>query len=571
MGSNEERFEANRPQSPTRPPVRLQDFEVAYPGYRDRDNPPHAPHAAVTEHVTFPQLEGPVQMTPFYSTPRHPDSIHGDAAHPTASHLGPARSRMRDHMEPRHRTALCDHLRAIQRENAQLLYAQQALHVDLRELREVRSEFKELISAARTLQADLSSAGLGLARQSSRASSPAFTPLLTCLPSYHLQQVELDAEEEEEWPAPPPWLEPDKDLCKCVTGIKLEHHGAAPHKPQEVSEGLGIPPPNPPSVHQQSYPTAPYTLPPPPISLESFQPPHPVMPSSQKYHPAPTGHLGYPPAPRPQSVSPTQVASRTFRYAQPPVSEPVYRGPQPTIPKLIRPDPSEFARLRIALENLLPPDGTELFKYQILVAYLKVDEARLIADAYLNSPTPYTNTLVALHEKFGQPHQLALKKIASVLEAPDVRLGDSVAFQKFVLQVQSLVGLLETLGPEGRIELQCGSHVAQLLSKLPPEQWAKFCHHMYRQCGTTHTLHDLSDWLCYESWCQSYDEQSSVRSGQVWPNVKSDHSQRTVTVLHGVGKPSETFPHRLRVTVTREYGRRKPEPTALIVTVLSIT
>lgn len=73
---------------------------------------------------------------------------------------------------------------------------------------------------------------------------------------------------------------------------------------------------------------------------------------------------------------------------QAPVSELVYRGPKPTIPKFIQPDPSEFARLRLALENLLPPDSTELFRYQILVDHLKLEEAKLIADAYLNSPTP---------------------------------------------------------------------------------------------------------------------------------------------------------------------------------------
>ncbi len=33
--------------------------------------------------------------------------------------------------------------------------------------------------------------------------------------------------------------------------------------------------------------------------------------------------------------------------------------------------------------------------------------------------------------------------------------------QKYALQVQSLIGLLKTLGPEGDIELNCGSHVAR--------------------------------------------------------------------------------------------------------------
>lgn len=67
--------------------------------------------------------------------------------------------------------------------------------------------------------------------------------------------------------------------------------------------------------------------------------------------------------------------------------------------------------------------------------------------------------MVALHEKFGQPHQLALRKTASVLEAPDVKSGDTVAFQKFALQVQSLVCLQKTLGPESNTELNCGSHI----------------------------------------------------------------------------------------------------------------
>ncbi|XP_072237235.1 uncharacterized protein [Leuresthes tenuis] len=84
-------------------------------------------------------------------------------------------------------------------------------------------------------------------------------------------------------------------------------------------------------------------------------------------------------------------------------------------------DPCEWAHLKIALENLLPVEGTELFKYQILVDHLKFEGARLIADSYLNSPTPYTDTMSALNEKFGQPHQIALKKIASVLDSPDVR------------------------------------------------------------------------------------------------------------------------------------------------------
>lgn len=103
-----------------------------------------------------------------------------------------------------------------------------------------------------------------------------------------------------------------------------------------------------------------------------------------------------------------------------------------------------------------------------MVDHLQLEEAQLITDAYLNSPTPFSDTMAALNDKFGQPHQIALRRIAPVWDSPDIGQGD--AFEKFALQVPSLVGMLRTLGSEGEAELQCGSHVAHLLSKLPPEQ-----------------------------------------------------------------------------------------------------
>ena len=87
--------------------------------------------------------------------------------------------------------------------------------------------------------------------------------------------------------------------------------------------------------------------------------------------------------------------------------------------------------------------------------------------------------------------------------------GDVAAFEKFALQVQSLVGMMRTLGSEGEAELQCGSHVARLLSKLPPEQRAEF-----RRGTQTHTLPDLSEWLRYESWCQGSEGQLAVRGAR---------------------------------------------------------
>ncbi len=153
------------------------------------------------------------------------------------------------------------------------------------------------------------------------------------------------------------------------------------------------------------------------------------------------------------------------------VEEKEYRGPVPKIPLFIHRDPMEFSRLKLALTNLLPRD---VFKYQVLVDHLRLEEACLIADSYINSTKPYSDTMAALNEKFGQPHHVALKRIAVVMDSPEIRRGDTAAFERFALQVQSLVGMLKTLGPDGEVELRCGSHVARLLTKLPPELRAKF-------------------------------------------------------------------------------------------------
>lgn len=63
-----------------------------------------------------------------------------------------------------------------------------------------------------------------------------------------------------------------------------------------------------------------------------------------------------------------------------------------------------------------------------------------MADSYLNSPTPYSDTMAALDERFGQPHHVALKRIGTVMESPEVKRGDTAAFESTV-QVQSLVGI----------------------------------------------------------------------------------------------------------------------------------
>ncbi len=211
-----------------------------------------------------------------------------------------------------------------------------------------------------------------------------------------------------------------------------------------------------------------------------------------------------------------------------------YRGPAPKIQFLVHNDPMEFSRLKLALTNLLPTDASELFKYQILVDHVKLEEACLIADSFINSPQPYTDTMAALTEKYGQPHHVALKRIAAVMDSPEIRRGDIAAFERFSLHVQSLVGMLQTLGLDGEVELRCGSHVARLLTKLPMEMRANFRRQMFHRPGHTHTLLNLAEWLRYDSWCQGYDNLTDTRA-QGLPSYRAEkhRSRPPATVLHG--------------------------------------
>jgi hypothetical protein len=153
---------------------------------------------------------------------------------------------------------------------------------------------------------------------------------------------------------------------------------------------------------------------------------------------------------RPDTSQPHPARGRQFSPASVTLGGGEYRGPAPRIPFFVHKDPMEFSRLKLALANLLPADATELFKYQILVDHMKLEEACLIADSFINSPRPYSDTMAALTEKFGQPHHVALQRIAAVMDSSEIRRGDVAAFERFSLHVQSLVGMLQTPGPRWR-------------------------------------------------------------------------------------------------------------------------
>ncbi len=194
-------------------------------------------------------------------------------------------------------------------------------------------------------------------------------------------------------------------------------------------------------------------------------------------------------------------------------------GPIPSIPDFTAEDPRQFARLWISLDNLLPLDATEQFKYQILLEHLKFEETLLIADSYSNSRYPYTQTMQSLTEHYGQPHQLALQKIADLMDGPIIRSGDTQAFRRFALRVRVLVGMPDQLDEKGAIELQCGSHVARLLSKLPHDLKANFKRYVHHLKNPIPNLLDFAHWLEFELQVQSTDSKLNTietrgRAGQ---------------------------------------------------------
>ena len=121
---------------------------------------------------------------------------------------------------------------------------------------------------------------------------------------------------------------------------------------------------------------------------------------------------------------------------------------------------------------------------------------------------PYTEAMKAGQCQYGQPHELAQSEIATILNLPDIKAGDSKAFQSFSLSINLLVGMLTSLeGPQGT-ELTCTGHVDRLLSKLPKHSRDGFIEHLQvrGRLQTNHlnpyNLHDLSEWLSVKAAAQ---------------------------------------------------------------------
>lgn len=182
----------------------------------------------------------------------------------------------------------------------------------------------------------------------------------------------------------------------------------------------------------------------------------------------------------------------------------------PKLPTLEHDSEREFTNLKMALDHLLQPhpELSEHYKYRVLMEQLILDEARLIAQAYRHYPQPYTMAMQALQRQYGQPHQLAQSEISAILNAPDVKPGDSKAFQSFVLNVDLLVGMLKALEGPNRMEITSTGHVDKLLSKLPRYSRDNFVDHLQAHGRfqtnslNPYNLRDLAEWSKFKAEAQ---------------------------------------------------------------------
>ncbi|XP_073719287.1 uncharacterized protein [Misgurnus anguillicaudatus] len=296
-----------------------------------------------------------------------------------------------------------------------------------------------------------------------------------------------------------------------------------------------------------------------------------MLPAHQGAHHSRSGHATHYQSPtlayaafQPPQVATALTASYPA-YMQAPGAEMLiasaYGIPKPTLPVFESGRESDFALLKMALDNLLNAHGhlSEQYKFQVLIGHLKLPSALQLAKAYMYDARPYTMALYALQEKYGQPRQLVQSELGAILNSPALKYGDANAFDTFALSVQSLVGMLRTLEGETGYELRCGSHVDRLLSKMPPayrDGFVEYClsHHIL-QTGTdiTYTLPDLATWLQVKSQAKRISSRAaSLYQSEVPKPVKKDPH-----TTHSKVQPASVFHTKEGQVDTTELVRAK--------------
>ena len=209
--------------------------------------------------------------------------------------------------------------------------------------------------------------------------------------------------------------------------------------------------------------------------------------------------------PATEEASPGRVRSDQRHQSHPPMNrdhhqntwyqEQTHRGPLLGIPDLIKPDPREFLKLQRALEDSLPPQAPESFKFRILQEHLKFEEASLLAESYVNSTRPYSKTMRALKEQFGQFHEVVSQSLDEIMSGPNIQSEDTTEFRRFGLRIRALVALLARSGDTGQAELKGVSQVGRIMNKMSPDLETAFRRHLSWKRIPTPTLPELAWWL----------------------------------------------------------------------------
>ncbi|XP_052423953.1 uncharacterized protein LOC127966763 [Carassius gibelio] len=269
----------------------------------------------------------------------------------------------------------------------------------------------------------------------------------------------------------------------------------------------------------------------------------------------PTMHLHHPfqPPPPPPRPGPQSQHYHPTNNVTPGLMEMViassYGIPKPRLAVFSSGKESDFLMLKKGLDSVLGPHRhlTEDYKYQVLLDHLHLPAAYQVAKRYVNSPYPYTSAMQALEQRYGQPRQLIQSELRAILNAPAIRPGDAQGFEDFAAAVNTLVGMLNTMEGPSRYELQCGSHVDTLLTKLPVsyrDSFIEYClnqHIIMSGSSRTYTLSEFSE--CLERKSQAIQISRRVK-GPVQPEAFRreqkflPHSKaKSATILTGSEQP----------------------------------
>ena len=154
----------------------------------------------------------------------------------------------------------------------------------------------------------------------------------------------------------------------------------------------------------------------------------------------------------------------------------------------------------------------------------------------LNDPSLYLRALEQLKRRYGDPYKIARAHMQVLNEIKPFRGDDFNSLKNFWYELRGSVTNLQANGGEG--EIQCGSNVERLVSKLPitlRRQWGGYVH---RLRPTQPTLRDLEKFLERAVESEEYAQPSyptvntPVREPVSWqPHKPKGKAVRSPTIL----------------------------------------